>query len=90
LVASSESALEITMQTNTFLPAEVWGENPIVVDAVANTLGNKLCVLSLQQTDKNALALSGLARVNAPGCAVQSNSNDPSGLTYIAQRVLAT
>jgi Flp pilus assembly protein TadG len=73
--------VEITMQTNTFLPAEVWGENPIVVDAVANTLGTKLCVLSLKQDAKDALALAGLARVNAPDCAVQSNSKDPAGLS---------
>src|SRR5262245_47635007 len=39
---NASTHVEITMQTNTFLPAEVWGENPVVVEAVANTLGSKL------------------------------------------------
>jgi Flp pilus assembly protein TadG len=79
--AKASTHVQITMETRTFLPAEVWGENPIVVDAVANTLGTKLCVLSLQEVSKDVLALDGLARVNAPDCAVQSNSKDPEGLS---------
>jgi len=76
------SRVEISMQTETFLPAEIWGENPIVVSAVANILGTtKLCVLSLEPKSKRALELDKLARVTAPDCFVQANSKNSEGLS---------
>lgn len=80
--ASAATRVEISMQTRTFLPAEVWGENPIVVSAEANVLGTaKLCVLSLDKSSKRALELDKLARVTAPNCFVQSNSKNSEGLS---------
>jgi hypothetical protein len=76
------SRVEISMQTKTFLPVEVWGDNPIVVSAEANILGTaKLCVLSLDGNSHRALQLNKLARVTAPDCFVQSNSKDSEGLS---------
>ena len=76
------SRIEISMQTRTFLPPEVWGENPIVVSAEANVLGTaKLCVLSLNGSSNRALQLDKLARVTAPDCFVQSNSKSSEGLS---------
>jgi hypothetical protein len=76
------SRVEIAMQTRTFLPPEVWGENPIVVSADANVLGTaKLCVLSLDGSSHRALQLDKLARVTAPECFVQSNSKNSEGLS---------
>jgi len=70
------------MEAKTFLPAEVWGENPIVVSAEANVLGTaRLCVLTLDGSSHRALALDKLARVTAPDCFVQSNSTSSEGLS---------
>ena len=75
------SRVRISMETKTFLPAEVWGPNPIVVNAEANVLGTaKLCVLSLDKSDNHVLELEKLARVSASGCFVQSNSKSSAGL----------
>jgi hypothetical protein len=79
---SSATRVKISMQTKTFLPPEVWGENPIVVLAEANVFGTeKLCVLSLNDKSKRALQLDKLARVTAPDCFVQSNSTNSEGLS---------
>lgn len=78
----AKSRVEISMETRTFLPPEVWGDNPIVVSAEASVLGTaKLCVLSLDGTSNRALQLDKLARVTAPDCFVQSNSKDSEGLS---------
>ena len=70
------------MVAKTFLPVDVWGENPIVVSAEANTLGTaRLCVLSLHRNAHQALKMDHLARVTAPDCFVQSNSKDKDGLS---------
>ena len=80
--AKAASRVEITMETETFLPAEIWGDNPIVVWAEANVLGTaKLCVLSLDEKSKRALELDKLARVTAPDCFVQANSKNSEGLS---------
>lgn len=47
----------------------------------AVTPGDKLCVLSLDQSSSDAIALTDSARITAVGCDVQSNSNSPSGIT---------
>lgn len=79
---TATSRVEISMEAKTFLPAEVWGENPIVVSAEASVLGTaRLCVLSLDESAHRALQLDKLARVTAPDCFVQSNSRDPEGLS---------
>jgi hypothetical protein len=70
------------MVAKTFLPVDVWGENPIVVTAEANTLGTaRLCVLSLHGNAHHALKMDHLARVTAPDWFVQSNSKDKDGLS---------
>lgn len=74
--------VQIAMETKTFLPAEVWGENPIIVSAESYVYGAaRLCVLSLKDRSMHVLKMDGSARVTAPDCAVQSNSNDPKGLS---------
>ena len=79
---AATTRIEIAMETRTFLPPEVWGENPIVVAAEANVLGTaRLCVLSLHESASRALELNGLARVTAPDCFIQSNSKDSEGLS---------
>jgi Flp pilus assembly protein TadG len=79
---NATSRVEISMVAKTFLPVDVWGENPIVVTAEANTLGTaRLCVLSLDDAAKRALDMDKNARVTAPDCFVQSNSNDKEGLS---------
>ena len=42
--------VEISMVAETFLPVDVWGENPITVEAEAHLYGTqKLCVLALDE-----------------------------------------
>jgi hypothetical protein len=73
--------VEITMVAETFLPVDVWGENPIRVEAEAHLYGTqKLCVLALDGKSKHATSMEGGARLTAPDCAVQSNSRHPKGL----------
>ncbi len=73
--------VEIAMQAKSFLPTEIWGENPIRVKADARTFGDvRLCVLGLDQTDSDTIRLDKGALVTAPDCAVQSNSSDPAGM----------
>ena len=80
--ANATSRVQISMVAKTFLPVDVWGENPIVVTAEANTLGTaRLCVLSLNRVASRALAMDKLARVTAPDCFVQSNSKDKEGMS---------
>ena len=46
----SYAEVEISMVVNSFLPAEVWGENPIVVKARAGNYGTeRLCILGLEK-----------------------------------------
>jgi hypothetical protein len=70
------------MVAKTFLPVDVWGENPIVVTSLARTYGqSKLCILGLDGAKKDTIKAEGSASLTAPQCAVQSNSEDPGGLT---------
>lgn len=74
--------VEIAMQTKSFLPVEIWGENPIRVKADAHTFGEvRLCVLGLHESDGDTIRLDKGAIVTAPDCAVQSNSNSSAGLS---------
>jgi hypothetical protein len=74
--------VEITMAVESFLPADVWGENPIVVRAEASTYGaERLCVLGLHESSKDTIKADRAALITAPECAIQSNSKDPQGLT---------
>jgi Flp pilus assembly protein TadG len=76
------ATVAISMATKTFLPVEVWGENPIVVNAVASTYGAEdLCVLGLKKSSEETVKADKAAVITAPDCAVQSNSTDPQGLT---------
>ncbi len=78
----ASSHVAISMETRTFLPAELWGRSAVHVEAEAGVLGKaRLCVLSLDGSASRALELDGLARVTAPDCVVQSNSKDSEGLS---------
>lgn len=71
----------ISMVSDTLMPVEVWGENPIVVTSEAHAYGqSRLCVLGLHPSKRDTIKTSA-AQLTAPDCAVQSNSSDPSGLT---------
>jgi Flp pilus assembly protein TadG len=71
----------ISMVSETLVPVEVWGENPIVVSSQAHAYGqNRLCVLALHDTKSDTIKADGTASMAAPDCAVQSNSKDPAGL----------
>ncbi|MGH6923106.1 MAG: TadE/TadG family type IV pilus assembly protein [Propylenella sp.] len=74
--------VEIALQARSFLPVEMWGENPIRVRADARTFGEvRLCVLGLDEKAGDAVSLDTGALLTAPECAVQSNSTDPAGLS---------
>ncbi len=76
------AAVEIVMHASSFLPAEIWGENPIRVTADARTYGDlRLCVLGLDGSADHTVALDKDAKLEAPECAVQSNSVSPLGLS---------
>ncbi len=78
----SHAEVEISMVVKSFLPAEVWGENPIVVKARAGTYGQeRLCILGLQEKSGDTIKADNGALVTAPDCAIQSNSTDPKGLS---------
>jgi hypothetical protein len=71
----------IAMTAEGFLPPEIWGENPIRVNAQARAYGqSKLCVLTLHEDTGGALKAASAARLTAPECAVQSNSTNSNGL----------
>jgi hypothetical protein len=73
--------VEIAMATKSFLPVEVWGDNPIVVEANAITYGQeKLCILGLDGKSSDTIKADNGALVTAPNCAIQSNSTDANGL----------
>jgi Flp pilus assembly protein TadG len=83
--------VEISMVAKAFLPAEMWGENPIVVTSTARTYGQvKLCVLGLRTTGKDAIKIEDGAFVTAPACGVQSNSSDPHGLVSKDSSILTS
>jgi hypothetical protein len=74
--------VRIAMAAKAFLPAEIWGENPIVVQAEAIVYGQeRLCVLGLEKRSGDTIKADNTALVTAPDCAIQSNSTDPNGLT---------
>jgi hypothetical protein len=73
--------VSIAMTAESFLPAEIWGDNPIRVSSFARAYGqSKLCVLGLDKSKSDAIKAEGSATLTAPQCAVQSNSTDPAGL----------
>jgi hypothetical protein len=74
--------VEVAMQARSFLPPEIWGNNPIRVIADAHTFGNvRLCVLGLNESDADTVTLDTAALLTAPECAVQSNSTHPDGMS---------
>lgn len=74
--------VEIAMEARSFLPAEVWGDNPIRVTADARTFGDvRLCVLGLDESNADTVELDSGALLTAPECAVQSNSAHPDGMS---------
>ncbi len=80
-LAQGTATVEISMVAEGFLPPEIWGQNPIVVSAVARTFGEtKLCVLALHESSSDTLKADNGAILTAPDCAIQANSNDPSSM----------
>jgi hypothetical protein len=80
--ATNVVEVSLSMVTGSFLPAEIWGENPIRVMSQAHAYGqNRLCVLALHPSKSDTIKADDGAQMSAPECAVQSNSKDPSGLT---------
>jgi hypothetical protein len=74
--------VEIAMEARSFLPAEIWGDNPIRVIADARTFGDvRLCVLGLDESNADTVELDAGALLTAPECAVQSNSANPDGMS---------
>jgi hypothetical protein len=74
-------SVSISMVAETLLPVDVWGENPISVSSQAHAYGqSRLCVLGLDPSQSDTIKADSSAALNAPQCAVQSNSKDPSGL----------
>ena len=72
---------QITMVAESFLPVDVWGENPIRVNAVARAYGqSRLCVLGLHTTQSDTIKADEGALLTAPQCAVQSNSTSSNGI----------
>jgi hypothetical protein len=72
---------QITMVAHSFLPVDVWGENPIRVTSLARAYGqSRLCVLALHETAGGTIKADDAAILTAPECAVQSNSRDPRSL----------
>jgi hypothetical protein len=73
--------VDIAMVAKSFLPASIWGENPIRVTADARAYGDvRLCVLGIHQSQKGTIELDKGALITAPECAVQSDSTDPAGI----------
>lgn len=89
----ADNLVEITvaMVASSFMPVQVWGENPIRVISRARAYGQaKLCVLALQPASKDALKADGKASLTAPQCATQSNSSDQSGLAVASDSHLTS
>lgn len=83
--------VEISMTAEAFLPADIWGENPIVVSATAVTYGEqKLCVLGLHRNASDTIKGTNSARMTAEGCSVQSNSTDATGLNATDTSLVAS
>jgi Flp pilus assembly protein TadG len=75
------ATVNVSMVAPTFLPVDVWGDNPIVVEAVASTYGSEdLCVLGLNKSASDTVSADKAALITAPDCAIQSNSTDEEGL----------
>lgn len=84
-----QAAVRIAMAAKSFLPADVWGENPIVVTANARVYGKeRLCVLGLHTSSSDTIKADKGALVTAPDCSIQSNSSDPAGLQATALSTL--
>ena len=74
--------VEISMTAKSFLPADVWGDNPIVVRANARIYGQeRLCILGLAGSSSGTIKADNGALVTASDCSIQSNSTDPNGMS---------
>lgn len=89
-MADNEVEVIISMVSDTMLPVEVWGENPIVVTSEAQAYGqSRLCVLGLHPSKSDTIKAEE-AQLTATECAVQSNSKDPSGLNVEDGKLTST
>jgi len=86
--AQGYAQVEIAMAAEAFLPAEIWGENPIVVRADARSFGQvSLCILGLEEHAGDTIRADHGALVTALDCAIQSNSTDADGMRASATSV---
>ena len=89
-MADNQVEVVIRMVSDTLLPVEVWGENPIVVTSEAHAYGqSRLCVLGLHPSSVDTIRADA-ANLTATECAVQSNSKDPAGLTVASGKLVST
>jgi hypothetical protein len=80
-IANMTVQVRLSSVAESFLPGEVWGDNPIVARSTARAFGeSKLCVLALNRSSSDTLKADGYAQISATECAVQSNSNDANGM----------
>jgi hypothetical protein len=80
-IANRIVQVRLSSVAESFLPGDVWGDNPIVARSTARAFGeSKLCVLALNGNKSDAVKGDESASVAANGCAVQSNSSDSTGI----------
>ena len=84
-IANMTVQVRLLSVAESFLPADVWGDNPIVARSTARAFGeSRLCVLALNGTKSDTLKSDGGAQISATECAVQSNSTDANGINVSA------
>jgi hypothetical protein len=84
-IANMTVQVRLSSVAESFLPADVWGDNPIVARSTARAFGeSKLCVLALNRSKSDTLKADGAAQISATECAIQSNSSDASGMNVSA------
>ena len=85
--ADASMAEEIlTLRAHADVRTTVMGlvQESVPVDVLARAMrveGGPACLVSLDPTAEKALNLSGTAQINAVGCGIQVNSNDPQSIT---------
>ena len=73
--------VQLSLVAKALLPVGIWNENPIHVSSRARAYGqSRLCVLALHDNKSDTIKADDNASLNAPDCAVQSNSTDPNGI----------
>lgn len=84
-VDDSGGAVKVTIaqpsRDSFFLGSFIPHEDPIVVDATAQAQGvTNVCVIALEESGNQAIKATASARIDAPDCAILSNSTGTSGI----------